>query len=377
MSELKSLIKSLRLYSFLLFLLPLIALFGSLLISNHLSQYNFSYFPFGKAEPSVTECNKDNEYCFNIIKIVKFSECSQFILTDKYYVHGKLVTKDHLRIDFPETALSIIAQLVIGNKLTISTLTTNQIKILEESKDIKLKIDLLHKNEVDYSCIKNSVFYPIYEKLPFMGELFHKLREQTSFGTSKPVFPFLDGKTSISNIVKRFPQSYVFKPLLYLSSIFMILYWINYRRIFMRLENTKKISKFLIFGIASSLFLFLHVLFLGFDIGDSIFKDVVDNSLFKKIRRFIITAFILSELAAQFFLARRILIIKNILFDYTYKTLIYLKIIFVASFLLITAIAVLILIFFDPGNTFNYVLEWNYFVFLLIFYALSALLWRS
>ena len=157
----------------------------------------------------------------------------------------------------------------------------------------------------------------------------------------------------------------------------MILYWINYQRIFIRLENTKKISKFLIFGIASSLFLFSHVLFLGFDIGDSIFKDVVDNSLFKKIRRYIIMAFIFSELTAQFFLARRIFIIKNILFDYTYKTLIYLKIIFVASILLITAIAVLILILFDPGKTFNNVLEWNYFIFLLIFYVLSTLLWRG
>ena len=364
MSKLKSLIKSLRLYSFLLFLLPLIALFGSLLISNHLSQYNFFYMPFGKAEPSVTECNKDNGYCFDTKKRVKFHECSQFILTDKYYLNGKLVPNDHILLD------------VLGSDLKIFPLTTNQIKILEESK-VKLKIFFLHKNKVNYSCIKNSVFYPIYEKLPFMGELFYKLRKKTSFGTSKPVFPFLHGETSISNIVKRFPQSYVFKPLLYLTSIFMILYWINYQRIFIRLENTKKISKFLIFGIASSLFLFLHVLFLGFDIDNSIFKDVVDNSLFKKIRRFIIIAFIFSELTAQFFLARRILIIKNILFDYTYKTLIYLKIIFVASILLITAIAVLILILFDPGKTFNNVLEWNYFIFLLIFYALSALLWRD
>ena len=169
-------------------------------------------------------------------------------------MNGKLVPNDHILLDF------------LGSDLKIFPLTTNQIKILEESKDIKLKIALLHKNEVDYSCIKNSVFYPIYEKLPFMGELCSKLREQASFGTSNPVFPFLYGETSISNIVKRFPQSYVFKPLLYLSSIFMILYWINYQRIFIRIENTKKISKFLIFGIASSLFLILHVLFLGFDI---------------------------------------------------------------------------------------------------------------
>ena len=99
MSELKSLIKSLRLYSFLLFLLPLIALFGSLLISNHLSQYSFFYKPFGKAEPSVTECNKDNGYCFNIIKRVKFHECSQFILTTTHHLNGKLILRDHILHD--------------------------------------------------------------------------------------------------------------------------------------------------------------------------------------------------------------------------------------------------------------------------------------
>ena len=90
------------------------------MISNHLSQYSFFYKPFGKAEPSVTECNKDNGYCFKIIKRVKILECSQFILTSKYYVNGKLVPDDDILLDF------------LGTDPKIFPLTTNQIKILEE-----------------------------------------------------------------------------------------------------------------------------------------------------------------------------------------------------------------------------------------------------
>ena len=358
MSELKSLIKRIRLYSFLLFLVPLIALFGSLLITNQLSQYGFSYMPFGKAEPSVTECNKDNTYCFDIIKRVKFHECSQFILTPEYHVNGKLISMhDHVLSD------------VLGNKSRL--LTTNEIKALEEFKDIKLKVFFEHKDKkVDYSCIKNSVLYPIYENLPFMGELFAKLSNIYKPGTAGIVYPFLYGETSISNIVKRVPVSFLFKPLLYLSSIFMILYWINYKRILSKIEKTNNVKKnefFLIFGILSSIFLFLHVIFLGVDI---------DSSIFKKFRRLIIILFILFELMAQFFLAKKIFKLKNILFNYTYRILIYLKVIFVAIILLLTIITISILIIFDPGSAFNNILEWNYFVFLLFFYFLSAILWR-
>ena len=123
----------------------------------------------------------------------------------------------------------------------------------------------------------------------------------------------------------------------------------------------------MIFGILSSIFLFLHVIFLGVDI---------DSSIFKKFRRLIIMSFIFFELIAQFFLAKRIFALKDILFNYTYKVLIYLKITYVATILLITIISVSILIFFDPGNTFNNLLEWNYFLFLLIFYLLSAIMWK-
>ena len=86
MSSLESLIKSLRVYSLLLFLFPLIGLLGSLWLANHLVQYNIYYAsPYGKAEPSVTECNLDNKFCSgNFRKKIKFHECSKALMKEEY-----------------------------------------------------------------------------------------------------------------------------------------------------------------------------------------------------------------------------------------------------------------------------------------------------
>ena len=111
-----------------------------------------------------------------------------------------------------------------------------------ENKNKKLQ-KIFHSNEniINQSCFKNSELYKYNKYFGYIFEGIGKLRNSNKYtaATSEIINPFVNGETSISNIVKRFPQSYVFKPLLYLSSIFMILYWINYQRIFIRLENTK------------------------------------------------------------------------------------------------------------------------------------------
>ena len=190
----------------------------------------------------------------------------------------------------------------MDRKKTIRYLSADNIKLLEENK-IYLKVTIPNKNILDDRCIKNSALYPIYEKSPFMRNVFYKIKNQYITGIAKPVFPFLHGEASISNIVKRFPQSYLFKPLLYLSSFFMVLYWINYKKIFFQIEKKRRINIFVIFGIFSAIFLLIHVFFLGID------SDIL---IFKKFRRLIIILFILSELAAQFFLVKRIFILNLI-----------------------------------------------------------------
>ncbi len=146
----------------------------------------------------------------------------------------------------------------------------------------------------------------------------------------------------------------------------MIFYWLNYQKIFSEINKERKKNIFLYFGIGSSLFLFLHVLFLGSEI---------DNELFKKFRRLIIISFIFFELTAQFFLVKKIILIKNLLKKYTYEKVIITKVFFVYVILVLTFLILLLLIFYDLPSFVNNVIEWNYFLILLVFYFLSSIMW--
>ena len=73
----------------------------------------------------------------------------------------------------------------------------------------------------------------------------------------------------------------------------MYLYWVNYRHLFIEILKSSN-NKFVYFGLASAFFLFFHVLLLGVEI---------DNKIFKLMRKLIIVSFILSEIIAQFYLS--------------------------------------------------------------------------
>ena len=59
------------------------------------------------------------------------------------------------------------------------------------------------------------------------------------------------------------------------------------------------------------------------------------------------------------------------------KSIILSKIIFVYVAVLITITSLAYMALFDPTYKFNNILEWNYFVFLIFFYALSAVIWKK
>ena len=99
----------------------------------------------------------------------------------------------------------------------------------------------------------------------------------------------------------------------------MILYWLTYHKIFREITEDEKIKKFTVFGIASSIFLFLHVLFLG---------STIDNEIFNKVRKLILLLFILCEILAQFFLTRELYFFLKKINNYIFKIILNLKIIF-------------------------------------------------
>ena len=217
-------------------------------------------------------------------------------------------------------------------------------------------------------CIKNyPVIRSINKYIPFLTNYIYNLRQTIKLGTSDIISPFFRGETSISNIVKRFPINFIFKPLIYLSVILMFLYWYNFNNFFSSYLNSKK-NYFTYFGILSATFLFLHVFFLGIE---------YENKLFLNFKRLVIILFILFEILAQIFLSIKLFKNKSLLIKKCFLSIIWIKIIFVSIVLVLSAIIIGILIVSNLSSNVDYILEWNYFFILLVYYFLSYMMWKK
>ena len=225
-------------------------------------------------------------------------------------------------------------------------------------------------NEQNDLCILNSNKYSLYNIFPFFFEAVYDLKnnKKTVFGTSTSVNPFFKGETSISNIVKRYPLKLFFKPILFLTVILMIFYWYNFNLIIKTLINQKKNFYFFYFGILSAFFLFLHILFLGWNF---------ENEFLTKLRRTYVVFFIFFEILSQAFLINKILFIKDKFQNYFNSKIITLKLLFVIFICSSSVLILTILIFYNFPSSVDYILEWNYFLILLIFYFLSYLMWKK
>ena len=149
----------------------------------------------------------------------------------------------------------------------------------------------------------------------------------------------------------------------------MIFYWINYYSLLKKILPFRKgTNSFALFGILSAIFLFLHVLLLGID---------NQTDLIRQFRRIIIVSFIIFEILAEFYLAKKLYNCRNILQQYMYKKIILAKIIFVSIIVFATSIILFLIAIKDMSSNFNNIVEWNYFTFLLVFYLLSTIAWKK
>ena len=355
MDLLKS-IKKLRVTALFLFVLPTVAIFGSLIFHNYLVSFNFSKhvnFNFSKNIPGETVeilCTPENDYCLNLEldRIKNLNEC--------YVNEADFNLLDDLGRNYG--AYSFV------DKTLIETLTKNNF----DGRKIFVRAEITDK--LNKTCILNSRSLFFYKIFPFFFEKIHNLKYEQGIilGTSETVNPFIYGETSISNIVKRFPVNLIFKSFLYFGVAFMIFYWVYYNKIYNILNNKKKFNFFFLFGILSAIFLLLHVIFLGWKF---------ESDFLTKLRRTYVVFFIFFELLAQYFLIRKLFLIKNSIKTYINYKIIYFKLYFVLAICFSTFIILLSLIFYDLKPNIDYILEWNYFVILLIFYLLSFFMWKK
>jgi len=260
-----------RIIALLLFITPSIALLGSLLLHNYFVGFKFFHnehiINFKENKPGEKFrffCSERNDYCHGIKykKIETLGDCRKyevfFYYTDE---SGNVLTK-------------------INEHLDTKDIKNNPNKKIFQTYEIN--------DNLNPSCILNTSSKYLYAILPTYHETISKLlaNEKTTLGTTIKVNPFLYGETSISNIVKRYPIKFIFKPLMYISVILMIFYWYYNNLVFNKLQNIKINNKFFIFGVLSGIFLLLHVIFLGW---------TFESEILTKTRRSFIVFFILFE----------------------------------------------------------------------------------
>ena len=363
-----SLISRLRIVAFLLFLFPTIAIIGSILIHNYLvsTKYDYqtkfsNYLNDIPGDSFEKVCNLDNNSGSGIISIC-------FDKKSRQKWNERNLKLDDCFIHKVSQEMWFVDGIYLNNIDDIFELFDNGFKVKENIKGKEIKLKRVVSDVKNDNCIKNNFSYKIYKIFPFFFEYPAKLiRDNVTLGTSTKINPFFYGETSISNIVKRHPINIFFKSFLYIGVLLMITYWYFYNKIFQKTLKSN-FNLFYFFGIGSAIFLFFHVFFLG---------STLDSEIFRSIRRLIIVLFILFELLAQVFLAKNIYKNKNVFIEFCYNKIISLKLLFVVCVSTITIIILLCLFLADLPSNVDYILEWNYFVVLLIFYFISSIMWKK
>ena len=188
-------------------------------------------------------------------------------------------------------------------------------------------------------------------------------------------FPYLDGGASISRTARPFPTWLIFKPAMFLTSYFLIRYWVYNKNIILKFdENNKNVKKILFFGIASAVALIIHSIFLGIKF---------DNDFYKLFRRVIMLLFITFEIVAQAYLVAILYSIKNELFSFINIKILKLKLILVVTLVVVAIISIPIISL--PGDEFlgfnlkffKHALEWDYFLGVISFYLLTYFMWKK
>ena len=183
-------------------------------------------------------------------------------------------------------------------------------------------------------------------------------------------FPYFDGGASISRVVRPYPNWLIFKPAMFLTSLFLIKYWyINKSIIIFFDKNNQHLKKIIFFGVGSAIALTIHSIFLGIKF---------DNDLYKLFRRVVMLVFIIFEITAQAYLVSILYSFKDKLNKYVDKKILRMKLILVSLLIIVGIICIPIISW--PSDNFKFLkhlLEWDYFLGVIAFYLLTFFMWNK
>ena len=183
-------------------------------------------------------------------------------------------------------------------------------------------------------------------------------------------FPYFDGGTSISRTVRPYPTWLIFKPAMFLTSFLLIKYWYYNKSIIINLNKEHKhIKKIIFFGVGSVIALIIHSIFLGIKF---------DNDLYKLFRRVVMLVFIIFEITAQAYLVSILYSFKKKLNKYIHLKILKIKLLLVSTLIIVAFLCIPIISW--PGDQFKFVkhlLEWDYFLGVIVFYLLTFFMWKK
>lgn len=333
--ETSEFIKKIRKYSFISFLIPLIAINSCL----------FFYKMLGDIDPyeNIIWDKKEVEYSYK--EYFSAQQALSFVNCPKYQF-------ETIFID--------------NNNQTLKTLDNINVN------DIK-SVLTISSNKINNRCVKNNkIYFTILNNFSLLEKILLSAKQGNKSGFAVTKNPYLYGEVSISRTARFFPATLIFQPLLIFTAFFLFLYWKNNLNLFKEFKKKNTIDKFskkfFYFGLLSCIFLMLHA---------SLFSLEIDTKFFKNIRRSIIILFIIFEVCAQINLTINLFKLKNNLKNYVNPIIISMKVLFVTTILVVTLLSFSYLIFGEVNKSTIYIMEWNYFSILLLYYMLSRLVWKG
>ena len=182
------------------------------------------------------------------------------------------------------------------------------------------------------------------------------------------IIPYIDGHSSISRVVRVYPNSIIFKPSMIVTGILLMIYWTNIRTLIKKInKNHKHLNKVFYCGVASAVFLILHSIFLGIKF---------ELSLLKLLRRVVLLSFIILEVTAQAYLILILFEIKSKIKGLINERILKIKRILVTT-LIVVAIIIIPFLPFSNLKILKHMLEWNYLLCIITFYLLTFFMWKN
>lgn len=172
--------------------------------------------------------------------------------------------------------------------------------------------------------------------------------------------PNFEGCTSISRAGRNVPVKYFFKPMMYLYSFILFLYWYKFLEILNKFKISEK--KFSFFSFFSVLFLILYIIFLG------------EGKIYEFFRRIGIYIYIFFTVITQFLVSNKLYFLKKkIIKIYNFK---FIKINYYLTFFLVISGIILLpvlIIKIDNFPEIKNIISWNYFFLIQLYFLFFSL----